>query len=191
MKNYLEKIKLYVVAHKIMSTFLVLVILLIGYWGYVKITSKTGETLYVLSPASTGTIVSSITGSGQVAALNQINIQPQASGILTSVKVQPGDTVGDGQMLFSIDDTTAQEAVANAEASLESAQINLSKLQVQNSTVNLDASLAKAYDDGFTSVSNSFLDLPGIMTGLNNMFFISTISSSNGQWNVDWYAAQV
>ena len=50
--------------------------------------------------------------------------------------------------------------------------------------------MVKAYDDGFNTVSNTFLDLPGIMSGLNDMFFKSSLGNA-GQLNVDWYAGQV
>jgi RND family efflux transporter MFP subunit len=190
MKNFLVKIKTYAVAHKIISSIILIVVIGGGYSIYKKNTSTTGEVRYVLGTATKNTVISSITGTGEVSALNQISIQPQVSGLITYVNVKPGDSVGDGRLLFTIDDTNAQQAVTNAEASLQSAQINLSKIQLQNSSTNLNSTLAKGYDDGFSTVSNTFLDLPGIMSGLNDMFFTSTISK-NGQWNVDWYQGQV
>jgi HlyD family secretion protein len=186
----MNKLKLYFNSHKIISLIIIVVILGGGFYLYKKSTATTGEVRYVLGAAIKGTIISSITGTGQVSALNQINIQPQVSGTLTYVGVKPGDDAGDGRLLFSIDDTDAQKTVRDAEVSLQSAQISLSKLQLQDSNTNLNAGLAKAYDDGFSAVINTFLDLPGIMSGLNNMFFTSTINK-NGQWNIDWYQGQV
>ena len=177
-------------AHKIISAIAIIAIIGIGYWGYGKITSTGGVTRYVLTKVTKGTIVSSITDSGQVSALNQVNIYPTVSGTLTSVKVKPGDQVQEGETLFVIDDTNAQKTVRDAEINLQNANLSLQKLQLQNSNTNLNNTLAQAYDDGFSTVSNTFLDLPGIMSGLNNMFFTSTISK-NGQWNVDWYEGQV
>jgi len=190
MKNFIIKIKLYMKAHKIISAIAIIAIIGIGYWGYGKITSTGGVTRYVLTKVTKGTIVSSITDSGQVSALNQVNIYPTVSGTLTSVKVKPGDQVQEGETLFVIDDTNAQKTVRDAEINLQNANLSLQKLQLQNSNTNLNNTLAQAYDDGFSTVSNTFLDLPGIMSGLNNMFFTSTISK-NGQWNVDWYEGQV
>jgi len=190
MKNYLEKIKSYVVAHKIISSIALIVILLIGYWGYGKITSTSGETNYVLSKVTKGTVVSSVSASGQVSALNQVNINPTVSGTLTSVRTSPGSKVVAGQTLFVIDNTNAQKTVRDAEISLQNANLALQKLQLQNSNTNLNTSLSQAYDNGFSTVSNTFLNLPGIVSGLNNMFFESSISK-NGQWNIDWYAGQV
>ena len=188
MKKYLLQTKDYFSAHKIISLIVLIVILFSSYWVYGKMTSTTGETRYVLSAVTKGTIVSSVTGSGQVSASNQIDIKPNVSGALTYVGIQPGQKIGSGQLLFSIDNTSAQKSIRDAEVSLQSTQISLDKLKIQDSNDNMNADLAKTYDDGFNNVSNTFLDLPGIMTGLNDMFFKSTISS--GQQNVDWYEGQ-
>src|SRR5476649_1944639 len=168
MKNLLTKIKLYVFAHKIISAVILIAIILGGRWVYAKITNTGGENSYILSKATVGTIVSSVTGSGQVAALSQIDLKSNVSGALTYIGIQPGENVGSARLLFSIDDTTAQKAVRDAEVNLQSAQIALQKLQIQNSTENINANLSKAYDDGFNSVTNTFLDLPGVMGGLGD-----------------------
>lgn len=169
MKNFITKIKLYIVAHKIISAILIIIIILFGYWGYGKITSTTGETRYVLSAVTKGTIVSSVTDSGQVSALNQININPTVSGALTNVKVSPGDKVVAGQILFVIDDTNAQKTVRDAEINLQNANLALQKLQLQDSSTNLNTTLAQSYDNGFSAVSSAFLDLPTIAAGLQNL----------------------
>ena len=189
MKNSFLKIKAFVFAHKIISVIILAVVMYGGYWIYGNLTSTGGETRYVLTAVTKGTIVSSITGSGQVSASNQIDIMPKVSGAITYVGVKPGSQVGNGQVLFSIDNTNAQKAVRDAQANLQSTQIATDKLKIQNSTDNMNADLAKAYDDGYNTVSNTFLDLPGIVTSLHDMFFKSDINTS--QWNIDWYEGQV
>jgi RND family efflux transporter MFP subunit len=188
--NFLNKIKLYIFAHKIISIIVLVIIIFAGRSIYTNLTGTTGEIRYVLSPVTKNTIIASVAGSGQVSVLNQIAISPTVSGTLTAVYAKPGDKVGSGQTLFVIDDANAQKTVRDAEINLQNANLALQKLQLQNSNTNLNTALAKAYDDGFSTVSNTFLNLPGIMTGLNNMFFTGTISP-NGQWNIDWYEGQV
>ena len=188
--NFINKTKSYIFAHKIISIVVLAIVIFAGHSIYAKLTGTAGETRYVLSPVTKNTIIASVAGSGQVSVLNQIAINPTVSGTLTAVYVKPGDKVGSGQTLFVIDDANAQKAVRDAQISLQNANLSLQKLQLQNSNTNLNTALAKAYDDGFSTVSNTFLNLPGIMTGLNNMFFTSTIST-NGQWNIDWYEGQV
>jgi HlyD family secretion protein len=172
------KIKSYILAHKIISTILLVIIIFIGYWIYGKITSTTGETRYVLSAVTKGTIVSSVTGSGQVSALNQIDLKPTVSGNITYIGAQPGDKVTAGKLLFSIDDTTAQKAVRDAKIGLQDANLSLQKLQIQNSTANTDANLTKAYSDGFNTVSSTFLDLPSTITEIQNMLAQGNLSDN-------------
>ena len=181
---------MYIVAHKIISSVLLTIIIGLGYWGYGKVTSTTGQTRYVLSQVAKNTIISSVASSGQVSALNQVAINPTVSGTLIRVNIKPGDKVAAGQTLFVIDDTNAQKSVRDAEISLQNANLSLQKLQLQNSDTSLNTTLVKAYDDGFTSTSNSFLDLPSIMDGLTNMFFKSD-PKINGQLYLNWYAQQV
>lgn len=191
MKNFFLKIKTYVFAHKIISIIFLVVILFASNWVYGKITSKKGETRYVTSKVTKGTIISSITGSGQVSASSQIDIKPEVSGTITYVNVQPGDKVGSGKLLFSIDNTSAQKAVRDAEMNLQSAQIALDKLKIQNSNTNTNADTIKVYDNAFNTTSNVYLDLPSIMTGLNDMFFKTSTMSTSGQLGIDWYEGQV
>lgn len=189
MKTPLYKIKTYVIAHKIISAIMLIMVLFVGNWAYRKITSTTGEARYITSKVTKGTIVSAVTGSGQVSASNQIDIKSKVAGMINYVGIKPGDRVERGKTLFYVDSTDTQKAIRDAEISFASAQISLDKLKNQNSNENMNADLAKAYDDGFDTVSNVFLDLPGIMTGLNDMFFKS--DSRTGQLNVDWYKEQV
>jgi HlyD family secretion protein len=189
MKNFITKIKLYVVAHKIISAIILVVIILIGYWGYNKLTSTAGDTRYLTAKVTKGTIIASISGSGQVSSLNQIDIKAKVSGDAIYLGAQNGQKIGTGGLIAQLDDKDAQKSIRDAEVNLESAKIALEKFKIQNSNENMNADLVKAYDDGFNTVSNVFLDLPGIMTGLNDMFFKS--NPATGQWNVDWYEGQV
>ncbi|MEK9179334.1 MAG: HlyD family efflux transporter periplasmic adaptor subunit, partial [Patescibacteria group bacterium] len=189
MKNYINKIKFYIIAHKIISVVVLVIIVLIGYWGYKKLTSTAGEIRYLTAKVEKGAIIASISGTGQVSSLNQVDIKSKASGDVIYIAVKDGQKVGTGTLIAKLDDKDAQKSVRDAEISLESAKISLEKLKIQKSNENMNADLAKAYDDGFNTVSNVFLDLPGIMTGLNDMFFKSNLGT--GQWNVDWYEGQV
>jgi len=185
-----EYFKSYIILHKIISAVILVIVLLAIYWGYGKLTTTSGETRYVTALVTKGTIISSVSGSGQVSASDQINITPTVSGVITSVNVNPGDYVTEGKTLFVIDDTNAEKAVRDAEINLQNANLSLQKLQIQNSDTNLNDTLASSYDNGFTAISNAFLDMPSIMNGLTTMFFQSD-SKISGQWYANWYAEQV
>jgi len=181
--------KSHILAHKIISLVVLIVVLTLGYWGYKKLTSTAGETRYITAKVEKGTITASISGSGQVSALNQVDIKTKVSGDVVYLPKQNGDMVNQGTLIAQLDTRDAQKSVRDAEVNLESARIALDKLKIQKSSENMTADLTKAYDDGFNTVSNVFLDLPEIITGLNDMFFKSNLGT--GQWNIDWYEAQV
>jgi HlyD family secretion protein len=159
MKNFLTKIKSYLIAHKIISTIIIIAVLGVLYWGYKKFTTPATQNRYVLSTVTTGTIVSSITDSGQVSALNQIAINPTVSGTLTGVKVKAGDAVKQGEILFNIDDTTAQKTVRDAQIGLQNAELALSttKAQNQNTDVNQQTAITNAYN---SLLNSSFEAIP-------------------------------
>lgn len=190
-------------AHKIMSTAIAIAVLGGGYWAYATYSSDNGETRYVLGTVEKGTIVSSISASGQVSASNQVEIQPKASGEIIYVGVKEGQTVKNGAVIAQIDSKTAQKSVRDAEANLETAQIALEKLkkpadslsltQAENTLAKASESkqdaqtdLQKAYDDGFNDVSNAFLDLPTVMAGLEDILYGS--DGTSGQDNINFYA---
>ncbi|MCX6760122.1 MAG: hypothetical protein NTW46_02150, partial [Candidatus Nealsonbacteria bacterium] len=76
MKNLIQKIL------KSRRLTIISVIIIIGacYFGYRLIFVKSQDIRYVLSQAQKGTLIASISGSGQVSASNQISIKPKVSG---------------------------------------------------------------------------------------------------------------
>ena len=176
MKERINKIKLYLLSHKVASVIILIVVLLLGYWGYGKITDTTGEVRYMMAKVARGNIVSSVAGSGQVSALNQIDIKPDVSGTITYIGVEPGDEVTSGKLLFSIDSKTAQKAVRDAEINLQNAKLSLQKLQIQNSNENTNADKTEVYSDGFNAVSTAFLDLPSTLSGVKDLLSETNLS---------------
>lgn len=150
--TFVKKNKNYIMNHKIMSFIVILVVVWIGYWGYGKYSSTTGDTRYISSAVTKGTIITSITGSGQISASNQIDLKPRASGNtnvsgnITNIAVSINNKVKQGQLLFSLDDRDAQKAVRNAETSLETAKLELEKFQQAPNTVDV-LTIKKAITD--------------------------------------------
>jgi len=172
-------IKNYIFSHKKTSIFILLIIILLGYWVYKKMNTVTVPPSYVTSKVTQGNVIASITGSGQVSTSNQIDLKAKNSGTIVYVGVNPGDVVKKGKTLFSLDTTDAQKAVRDAELNLQNAQLSLDKLKIQNSNNNLSADLQKAYDDGFTAVSSTFLDLSTNITGLENILAQQNLSDNS------------
>src|SRR3989344_1692841 len=90
-------------AHKIVSVVAILILASAGYWSYSKLTSTDAETRYVLAPIERGTIVVSITGSGQVSASNQIELKPKASGDVVFIGTKSGAEIKAGTLIAQID----------------------------------------------------------------------------------------
>ncbi len=191
---------------KFTSGIALLLIAGIGYWGFGKIFSDDGAVRYAFA-AQKGTLITSISGSGQVSVSNQVDIKSKASGEITAVYVKAGQEVDAGVILAAIDTRDAERAVRDAETALETAKLELDKmlapldeltlLQAENSLLQAKESkqkaednIVKAYEDGFNTVANVFLALPNVMAGLQDMLFSSSLSGG-GQWNIDFYANMV
>lgn len=202
---HIKKFTHFALKHKFIS-FLVVAVVLGGGYRLYKSKSNTVETRYVLAYVEKGTLVNSISGSGQVSVLNQADIKPKTGGEVTAIYVKAGQEIKSGALLAQIDARDAARAVRDAQTSLETAKLDLEKflqpadeldlLQSENSLIQTketkqkaEDNLKKAYEDGFNSVANTFLDIPAIMTGLNDVLFTNSFNS--GQYNIDFYAGAV
>jgi len=209
--------------HKLKAIFIFILIILVGYFGYTKIFKKSSEIRYVLAKVEKGTIVVSVSGSGQISAENQIDIKPKVSGDAVYLGVKNGQEIKEGTLIVQLDAKDAQKAVRDAETNLENAKLSLEKikkppdelslLQAEDALIqakdyleklklsqkiaydkaleakkNAEDNLLKAYEDGFNTVMNTFLDLPVIISGLEDILFKNTIDLN--LTNIDWYVNQ-
>jgi len=208
MKTLFQKIKIYARSHKVITFIIVVALSYSGYYTYGKLTSTADETKYVTALAEKGTLIASVTGSGQVSASNQVDLKPKVSGEVVGVYVTNGQQVKSGTLLIQLDATDARKAVRDAEVNLETAKLSyeelvapndeLSVLQWKNTLAKANetkdtatANLQKAYDDGFNNVSNAFLELPSIMTGVKDLLYSAdnSLGGTIGQANIDFYAS--
>jgi len=172
---------MYFLAHKIISSIIIIIVLFAGYSTYAKITSTGGETRYVLSQVAKGTIISSVSGSGQVSASNQIDLKARGTGEITYVGVNAGSVVKKGQNLFSLNAHDAQLAVQNAQTNLETVQLDLDKFQQPPDSVavlQIKQALANAEtskQDAIKAISDSYRTL------LNTSIAASPTDPSNTQ----------
>ncbi|MDO8493625.1 MAG: efflux RND transporter periplasmic adaptor subunit [bacterium] len=198
----LQKIKTYALLHKIQSGVALFFLAGASYWTYGKLTGTNSETLYTTAVAQKGTIVSSISGSGQVSASDQVDIKPKVSGDIAYVSLTNGQSVYRGSLIAQLDTKDAEKVVRDAETSLETAKLTLEKIlkpadtlsliQSENSLTNAkqaktraEDNLAVAYDDAFTSVSNAFIDLAPVITGIQDILYKNT--NNAGQDNISYY----
>jgi HlyD family secretion protein len=173
-----------------------------GYFGYRALNNKNKEPRYLLASVEKGTLIVSVSGSGQVSASDQIDIKPKVNGEVAAIYVKEGEEIKTGKLIMKLDDTDFQKAVRDAETSLETAKLELEKLleppdeltllqaenslaQAKESKQKAEDNLEKAYEDGFNTVANAFLDLPTIMTGLQDILFGYDFTPI--QWNINYY----
>ena len=190
----LEKAKKFALAHRITTAFIVLALLGGGWYVVSALSSTAGQPRYVLGTVTKGTIIASVSASGQVAASDELSIKPKASGDVVWIGVNAGDTVRAGQGILQIDNTDAKQAVLSAERSLAA-----SKLQYQQDTVQAPIDYQKAedalataqdnleteYNNAYNAISDTYLNMPTDITGAQNTLFGYDLNVNGGQWNVD------
>ncbi len=196
---------------KILTSVAVLVLVGGTFVAYRSLKSDTLETRYVLAQVTKGTLITSVSGSGQVSASNQLDIKTKVSGEVLDVLVQNGQEVKAGDVLAQLDAKDAYKTVRDAQLSLENAQLSLDKLkqaaddysilqsenslassqnsleklkvsqqtdlqQAQQSKQKAEDNITKAYEDAYNSVANTFLELPAIMTEMDDIVYGNGIS---------------
>jgi macrolide-specific efflux system membrane fusion protein len=142
-------------------------------------------------------------------AQNRIDLKTKAAGDLIVLNIASGEEVKQGALLVQLNASDALKSVRDAQVSLESAQLSLQKLtqpadelsitqsentlaRAKENKANAELDLSKAYDDGFNAVSNAFLELPGVMSGLQDILFTispASTGSDGNQQNIDFYAS--
>jgi HlyD family secretion protein len=183
----MNKIIQTILKRKIMSGMVLSVIVLGAYFFFRG--GAIVETKYVLAAVERGTIVASITGSGQVSALQQVDVKPKVSGNITYVGVKAGQQVYLGQTLAYLDSQDAQRSVRDAQISLESAQISLEKMRRNQQTggQTTTENLEQSYKDAYNKVSDSFLDLPNLIELSRGILYDNTINKNGCAPNVCEY----
>jgi HlyD family secretion protein len=160
----IQKIKTYILGHKIISI-IVLVLLVVGCY-FIFRNKASGETQYVTQVVSKGSITTNVTGTGQVEASDTIDLKPKASGDITYVGVKIGQNVKKGILIASVDSRDAKMALLNA-------QISLAKLTKSPDTLTLlqkQNAVADAYDSGWNTVSTYIDDMTVMVNNLDSIY---------------------
>ena len=174
-----------------------------GAWYGVTRSGGGAEVSYIPGRVVVQNISTVVSGSGQVSADSQIDLKTKASGEVIYIAAVKGKEVTRGTLLVQLDARDAQKAVRDARVNLESAQLSLEKLekpatdlellqsrndleQARENKVNAEDGLEKAYEDGFNDVVATFLDIPKVMTGLENILYSKTLNGAIA--NISAYA---
>lgn len=173
--TFFQRTKTYISTHKKTSIFIGIVFIAIVYFIIHVLVGKNVKTAYVLGTAQTGTVVATVTSTGQIATSATLDLKPQVSGAITAIYAKAGDKVKKGQALFSIEATDAARAVKTAQNNLASAKLDLlaTETSQKNSTVDQSDAVKTAYT---TLLSSGLSPQPADQTTANSQ--LPTISGN-------------
>jgi RND family efflux transporter MFP subunit len=109
---------------------------------YLQAQEPAGEETISTYTVGTGDLTITASGSGVLIPANEIAVGFQSGGVLAEVLVRVGDQVEAGQLLARLDDTDAQDEVAQAEISLRQAELDLAALIEEVDAADLAAAQA-------------------------------------------------
>ncbi|MES2059711.1 MAG: efflux RND transporter periplasmic adaptor subunit [Patescibacteria group bacterium] len=172
----LTKTKALIASHKIISSIIFAVLIFGGYGIYRSFAAKSAGTLYLTEQAAKGTIISTVTGSGQVSASNQVEIKSKVSGTIVAITAKSGQDLPAGALIAQIDSRDASIA-------LQSAELSYAKLTAAAKPEDVQAdsdAINKAYADGWNTIASVFTGYPAILLDIKNMYELPTGYLNNG-----------
>jgi len=124
----MKKIFSFVLRHK----FILLVVILLvsggGYYYNKKINTPEESVSYITAKIKKGMLINSVSGTGQVSVLNQLEVKSRVSGEIKEVKVVNGQEVKEGDIFFVLDTRDVARSISEASASLANAKLDLEEL---------------------------------------------------------------
>jgi len=159
--------------------YFVIIILLgiTGYYGYYKI-FKNQSTKYILAKVTKGDLEIKVSGSGEIIPTEEINIKSKINGEVVSLNVKEGDSVYRGQLLAKIDSKNLEKAISdqeilikNLELAIESAKLNLEKLNFQYQNTLRGEDYEKALNQGILILNDFYNFYPNFIENLRKIYF--------------------
>ncbi len=171
MNKTAKKVKTYFLAHKAIGSIVVLVLLFGVYEIYKKYTAPSTAPRYVLATVTKGTITTSVSGTGQVSASNQIELKAKASGDIIAINAKTGDEIRAGSTIAQVDSS-------DAALDLEGARIAYTDLitvdplditKAKNSLDDAESTLTTDYNNARTAITASSFDMGTVKDGLDSL----------------------
>lgn len=152
--------------HRVIIALILLVFVLGVYFVWRRSSSQSQQPQYQTSKAQKGTIISSVSASGNILSTNVMNVETGASGIVELVYVKNGDAVTEGQPILEIKlDQAGKRAKAQAYSSYLAAKNNLESAEAAVYTLKSQRAAAKqmyqtqAVDAGLSSDDSKYIQL--------------------------------
>jgi macrolide-specific efflux system membrane fusion protein len=168
------------------------VVALIGVgWAYQIVTASqnttTNNTVAGRAvPVSRGSVVATVSASGSVQSGNTASADFATSGTISSISVKVGDTVAKGQVLATVDPTSANAQLTTAQANLNAAKASLTRANGSGDDATIAQAQAQvttaqaAVNDASRAVTGTTLTAPmaGTVTAVNGS--VGGASGGNG-----------
>ena len=123
---------------------LVLLLAGAGYWLYASRQTSGAAISYETAAAQIADVVLSVTATGTIQPITQVDIGSEASGVVRDVLVDENDPVKTGDVLVNLDTTRLQAQRARAAAQLQAAEARLSQMRATVTEVRLIENRQKA-----------------------------------------------
>lgn len=180
-----HKIKKHLTKKRIFWYVVLIVVVLGGWWFFFGRNNSAAN-------IQTGTvkkqdIKQTVLATGQVISGTDLSLGFQSSGVVTRVNVKEGDTVYQGQVLASLNQSTALANLTSAQGSLAQAQANYDKLSggatpedikiSEDSVVSAQQDLDNEYLSAKTTLSNAYAKMYGsynLVSYMKNTYFGAT-----------------
>jgi macrolide-specific efflux system membrane fusion protein len=158
------------------------VVALVGVgWAYQIVTTSENTTQNTTNTGgrpvqvSRGSVVATVSASGSVQSGNTASADFATSGTISSISVKVGDAVTKGQVLATVDPTSANATLTTAKANLTAAQASLTRAQSSSDDATIAQAQAQvttaqaAVNDASRAVTGTTLTAPmaGTVTAVN------------------------
>jgi len=176
---------------KIIIGILVALIICGGYFYFAKVSKNKNQTRYVLTKVERGTILVSVSGSGQISAEDQRDIKPKVAGEISKIFVEKNQEVKAGELLFELDKEPKERAVRDAEIALKDAKDALQKAKDNYEKLkrDLENSTETAYKNAFDALVETYKDLNPLISSLESIFKAKDYSGQ--ETDLDYYISLV
>lgn len=115
-----------------------------------------GDNEFAVRTIGSQSAATQITYPATIRGIQDVEVRPKVSGFITKVYVHEGQTVGAGQVMFTIDSETYQAAVRQTQAALNTAraQANTAKLTYENNQSLYEQKIIGEYE--LSTAKNSY-----------------------------------
>lgn len=131
---------------------------LIGASGVVyalKVSGSSNEVIYTPYTLDTGSITTSISGSGTLTAAKTYTLTANVKGEVLSDDFEIGDSVSEGQVLYELDNSDAVEELNNTSLSLKQQQLTTQQAQTALTNLTITAPLSGLVSEVYVKVGES------------------------------------